>query len=85
MKKSLLVILSLLILSGCAGVSPTNLTAEQLKALNSDKNITVICNSISTFTTDVLSMYAVIDKSIISNGDITIGSDCSVKLTNSQK
>lgn len=80
MYKSFMMLLVTLALVGCAAVSPNPLTPEQLKAINSDKNITVVCNKVDTLTTDVTNIYAIIDKSTISSGSINVNNDCSIQV-----
>lgn len=82
MKLGLFLVAALLV--GCANQPNSafsQMTPEQLKAVHADKNITIVCSSVKTLTTDVTNIYAVIDKTTIPQGALTINEMCEVQLS----
>jgi len=82
------VILGALLLAGygCATIpgNPAEMTAEQIREAVKDKNASMGCGR--TETPYKLSMvYLVLDRLVIRNGTLTIGPDCSVTITNTEK
>jgi starvation-inducible outer membrane lipoprotein len=73
----------LLFLVGCANLpnsSYNQMSPDQLKAINADKNITIVCSSVNTLTTDVINVYAIIDKAVIPNGSLTVTNACGIEI-----
>lgn len=76
-------------LTGCASQPNSTfseMSPEQLRAIHADKNITIVCSSVDTLTTNIVNVYAVIDKTTIPQGGLTIeGRVCGINLVTSSK
>jgi hypothetical protein len=76
-------LLVVLLLAGCAGLqSNPNLSADQLKAMASDKNATVLCSKVVGAFGTVKTVYVVLDQRVISDGTVTTDDECKVGITN---
>ena len=78
-------LIPLLILAGCA--SPTipnsygDMSAEQMRALASDKNATITCAMATSMLNKVVVVYVMLDKSAIIGGSVSVsGEDCTAKI-----
>lgn len=70
-------------LAGCAlpGFSTQSLSAEQLKASAADKNASAVCATGTGPWGKVNTVYVNVDKSSISNGTVSVDSECKVSVT----
>jgi hypothetical protein len=79
-------LIPILLLSGCASFAPpSNLTADQLKAIASDKNFTAVCTNIVGPSGNGKFVYVNIDKSVVANGAITVDPNCVITMSNETK
>ena len=83
-------LLPLLLLAGCASPAiPTSygdMSAEQMRALASDKNATITCAMATSLLNKVVVVYVMLDKSAIISGSISVsGEDCTAKIIASPK
>lgn len=80
-----LLVLSVLLLSGCAGfggLGQPNMSAEQLNAVTKDKNFSAACSNISGPWGAGKVVYVNVDKSVVVNGTIAVAPDCTVTMSN---
>lgn len=75
----------LIALSGCAGLGlggtpNASLSAEQMKAMASDKNANAFCGVASGPWGKVITTYVVVDKSVLSDGGFAVDENCKVQL-----
>jgi hypothetical protein len=72
-------------LGGCAttgGVDMSKLNGEQLKAMVADKNFTAICSNLAGTGGAGKFVYVNIDKTVVTNGAISVTPDCTVTMSN---
>ena len=79
-------LLLVLALAGCAqapqNFDPSKMSAEQLKAVASDKNATVSCGRVVAATGTAVVVYVNLDKSAIPvNGSVTVDDACKTTVT----
>lgn len=73
-----------LIFTGCASL-PVNynaMTAEQIKALVADKNVTAQCGVANTPYGKGIMVLVAIDKSVILSGSFSVDDQCKITFTN---
>lgn len=85
MLKWILVALALF-LAGCQSLVPNGgydpaLTAQQIKAITSDKNASVVCAQIPTPLGPAKTTIVNIDQRVIDNGGIAVNPDCQINFT----
>ena len=88
MKHTLLLLLA--VLAGCASPSlpPSygDMSAEQMRALASDKNATITCAMATSLLNKVVVVYVMLDKSAIVSGSVSVsGEDCTAKIVAAPK
>ncbi len=81
----MIVLCMLLLVTGCAGINGgPNMSVDQLKAIASDKNASVVCSTImgpwGTGKVVVVNM----DQRVIDNGGVTVDANCLVGITNAK-
>lgn len=79
----MLLLCTLLLVTGCAGINGgPNMSVDQLKAIASDKNASVVCSTImgpwGTGKVVVVNM----DQKVIDNGGVNVDANCLVGITN---
>lgn len=80
-----MIALVVVLLAGCAntgGVDMSKLDAAQLKAMVADKNFTAICTNIAGTGGAGKFVYVNIDKTVVTNGAISVTPDCTVTMSN---
>ena len=86
--KLLAALITVAVLSGCAGTGGSgyaSMTPEQLNALAKMKDASVQCIKGSTpFTGPFLTVLVTMDKGVIPEGGVTVDGDCRVSLTNTK-
>lgn len=72
--------------AGCATIpgDPAKMTAEQIREAVKDKNASFACGRTET-PYKISMVYGVLDRMVVRNGTFTIGPDCSITITNSDK
>ena len=83
---SLLIILSIALLAGCATQGGyQNMTAEQIAALAKMKDANVNCTKGSTpLIGQFFTVFVNLDKDVIPAGGISVNGDCTINITNTQ-
>lgn len=77
-----------LLLAGCAGTipaDPSKMTAEQIKAMASDRSAVATCSTGNGPWGVVRTTYVQLDKATIPAGTVTVGTDCTVTIQSSTK
>jgi hypothetical protein len=80
-----LIAIAALLVTGCAttgGVDMKNLSDAQVKALVADKNFTAICTKLTGTGGQGNFVYVNIDKTVVTNGAISVNPDCTVTMSN---
>lgn len=73
--------LAVFALAGCAGLGGNNsLSAEQMKAMASDKNANAFCGVATGPWGKVITTYVVVDKAVLSDGGFSVDDQCKVQL-----
>ncbi len=81
----LLVVALAMLIPGCAttgGADLSKMDAAQLKAMVADKNFTAICTNIAGTGGAGKFVYVNIDKTVVTNGAISVNPDCTVTMSN---
>jgi hypothetical protein len=74
------------VLPGCAGLmGQPNMSADQLKAAALDKNASVACGTGTGPWGKVNTVYVNVDKTAVTNGQVTVDAECKVSISTSQK
>ena len=85
--RRLLLLLSLsLLVVGCATMpgDPAKMTAEQIREAVKDKNASIGCGATETpYKINVV--LVVLDRLVVRNGTLTVGRDCTITITNTEK
>lgn len=66
--------------AGCTSFNPATLTPEQINALARDKNINVMCNTVTALTWKTTFVYLIVDKDLLTNGTLNTTADCQIFL-----
>jgi hypothetical protein len=81
--KKLIVLATILMVTGCASTGVQNMTAEQLKAFAADKNFSAVCSNVTSRWWGMAHfLYANVDKGMVPNGTITVDANCLVTMSN---
>jgi ABC-type Fe3+-hydroxamate transport system substrate-binding protein len=73
------------LLAGCASsgsMDMSGMSEAQLKAMVSDKNFTAICSTVTGMGGQGKFVYTNVDRSVVTNGAITVAPDCTVTMSN---
>lgn len=81
----ILILLLCVAISSCASFGGADMSAEQLKALSSDKNFTAVCSTITGLGGQGKFVYTNVDRTVVVNGAITVAPDCSITMSNAPK
>src|SRR6266436_2538136 len=81
MQRLISVLFSVLI-SGCATPGQSTMSADQLRALASDKNFSAVCSTIMGPWGTGKFVYVNVDKTVVVNGAISVDDKCLVTMTN---
>ena len=82
--KTAAVIMTALLLAGCAATlpaDPSKMTAEQLKETIKDKSATIACATVQTPYKGNTALVN-LDKGVLAVGEVTIDSDCKITIKN---
>ena len=83
--KTVLVLLAIIFLAGCATAGYQGMSAEQITALSKMKDANVNCVKGNTvWTGPFISVFLNYDKGVIPEGGISVDGDCKVTLTNTK-
>lgn len=71
-----------MLLAGCASSGGTNMSPEQLAELVRDKNFSAVCSTVTGMGGQGKFVYVNVDKTVVTNGSITVAPDCTVTMAN---
>ncbi len=71
-----------IMLAGCASTGGTNMSAEQLAELVRDKNFAAVCTKLTGAGGQGVFVYVNVDKSVVTNGAVSVTADCVVTMSN---
>ena len=78
----IILVVTALLLSGCASMmSPQTMTADQLKALVSDKNGTAVCTTVLGPWGSAKIVVVNLDEVATVNGSVSVDDKCTVAIT----
>jgi hypothetical protein len=72
------------LLAGCSSIASNMPSPEQLSAAAKDKNASAVCVVVTGPWGKGTTTYVNVDKTAITAGEVTVGDDCKVTVTNSK-